>query len=106
MPAERSPTSKLPGAHGGAGSGLYDMLIIAVIVMFIAGLMVGRTSEYSGKKIGTRGIKPAACYLLVTPATVLIFTAATKALSTPVNSVITSGAHGFSEIRYAWCLRP
>lgn len=102
VPTERSPTSKLLGAPGGVSSGLYGMLIIAVIVMFIAGLMVGRTSEYPGKKIGTRWIKPAACYLLVTPAMVLIFTAATKALPTPANSVITSGAHGFSEILYAY----
>lgn len=54
------------------------------------------------KKIGTRGIKPSACHVLVTPAMVLICPAATRALSTPANSVITSGAHGFSEILYAY----
>jgi hypothetical protein len=83
VPTERGPTSKLPGAPGGVGSGLCGMLITAVIAVFIAGLMGGRTSEYPGKRIGTRGIKPAACYVLVTPAVVLVFTAATKALPTP-----------------------
>ncbi|MGH3326068.1 MAG: potassium-transporting ATPase subunit KdpA, partial [Streptomyces sp.] len=55
-------------APGGVGSGLYGMLILAVVAVFIAGLMVGRTPEYLGKKIGTREIKFAACYILVTPA--------------------------------------
>ena len=62
-------------APGGTGSGLYGMLIMAVIAVFIAGLMVGRTPEYLGKKIGTREIKLAACYILITPALVLVFTA-------------------------------
>lgn len=89
-------------APGGVGSGLYGMLIMAVIAVFIAGLMVGRTPEYLGKKIGTREIKLAACYILVTPALVLCFTAAAMALPTPVNSMTNSGAHGFSEILYAY----
>ncbi|MFD3496590.1 potassium-transporting ATPase subunit KdpA, partial [Streptomyces sp. NPDC058690] len=55
-------------APGGTGSGLYGMLIMAIIAVFIAGLMVGRTPEYLGKKIGTREIKLAACYILITPA--------------------------------------
>ena len=58
-------------APGGVGSGLYGMLVMAIIAVFIAGLMVGRTPEYLGKKIGTREIKLAACYILVTPALVL-----------------------------------
>lgn len=70
-------------APGGVGSGLYGMLIMAVIAVFIAGLMVGRTPEYLGKKIGVREIKFAACYILVTPALVLCFTAAAMALPTP-----------------------
>lgn len=78
------------------------MLIMAVIAVFIAGLMVGRTPEYLGKKIGTREIKLAACYILVTPALVLCFTAAAMALPTPVDSMTNSGAHGFSEILYAY----
>ncbi|MDV5149171.1 potassium-transporting ATPase subunit KdpA [Streptomyces sp. SBC-4] len=89
-------------APGGTGSGLYGMLIMAVIAVFIAGLMVGRTPEYLGKKIGTREIKFAACYILVTPALVLCFTALAMALETPSNSMTNSGAHGFSEILYAY----
>lgn len=89
-------------APGGTGSGLYGMLIMAIIAVFIAGLMVGRTPEYLGKKIGTREIKLAACYILVTPALVLGFTGASMALSTPKDSMLNSGAHGFSEILYAF----
>lgn len=97
-------------APGGVGSGLYGMLIMAVIAVFIAGLMVGRTPEYLGKKIGTREIKLAACYILITPALVLGFTALSMGLSTPPdsmlnvaeNSVHGSGAHGFSEVLYAF----
>ncbi|WP_338701471.1 potassium-transporting ATPase subunit KdpA [Streptomyces sp. Q6] len=89
-------------APGGTGSGLYGMLIMAVIAVFIAGLMVGRTPEYLGKKIGTREIKFAACYILITPALVLVFTAVSMALPTPPNSMLNSGAHGFSEILYAY----
>ncbi|MFJ8673515.1 potassium-transporting ATPase subunit KdpA [Streptomyces sp. NPDC093589] len=89
-------------APGGVGSGLYGMLIMAIIAVFIAGLMVGRTPEYLGKKIGTRQIKFAACYILITPALVLAFTAAAMALPTPGNSMTNSGAHGFSEILYAY----
>ncbi|MFF5505115.1 potassium-transporting ATPase subunit KdpA [Streptomyces roseolus] len=89
-------------APGGVGSGLYGMLIMAIIAVFIAGLMVGRTPEYLGKKIGTREIKFAACYILVTPALVLGFTAASFVLDTPSNSMTNSGAHGFSEILYAY----
>lgn len=89
-------------APGGVGSGLYGMLIMAVIAVFIAGLMVGRTPEYLGRKIGVREIKLAACYILVTPALVLCFTAAAMALPTPGHSMTNSGAHGFSEILYAY----
>ncbi|MET9727842.1 potassium-transporting ATPase subunit KdpA [Streptomyces zaomyceticus] len=89
-------------APGGVGSGLYGMLIMAIIAVFIAGLMVGRTPEYLGKKIGTREIKFAACYILITPALVLGFTAVAMALDTPSHSMTNSGAHGFSEILYAY----
>ncbi|MFD0071668.1 potassium-transporting ATPase subunit KdpA [Streptomyces sp. NPDC127166] len=89
-------------APGGVGSGLYGMLIMAIIAVFIAGLMVGRTPEYLGKKIGTREIKFAALYILVTPALVLCFTALAMALPTPAHSMTNSGAHGFSEILYAY----
>ncbi|MFI1800964.1 potassium-transporting ATPase subunit KdpA [Streptomyces sp. NPDC020379] len=97
-------------APGGVGSGLYGMLVMAIIAVFIAGLMVGRTPEYLGKKIGTREIKLAACYILITPTLVLGFTALSMALATPPhsmlnvagNSVDGSGAHGFSEVLYAF----
>ncbi|MEK0100185.1 potassium-transporting ATPase subunit KdpA [Streptomyces sp. A475] len=89
-------------APGGTGSGLYGMLIMAIIAVFIAGLMVGRTPEYLGKKIGTREIKFAACYILITPALVLVFTAISMALPTPPHSMLNPGAHGFSEILYAY----
>ncbi|MFF5763350.1 potassium-transporting ATPase subunit KdpA [Streptomyces tanashiensis] len=89
-------------APGGVGSGLYGMLIMAIIAVFIAGLMVGRTPEYLGKKIGTREIKFAALYILITPALVLCFTAASFVLDTPQHSMTNSGAHGFSEILYAY----
>ncbi|MGP2435960.1 potassium-transporting ATPase subunit KdpA [Streptomyces sp. JW3] len=89
-------------APGGVGSGLYGMLVMAVIAVFIAGLMVGRTPEYLGKKIGTREIKFAACYILITPALVLVLTACAMALPTPGDSMTNSGAHGFSEILYAY----
>ncbi|MFJ8543310.1 potassium-transporting ATPase subunit KdpA [Streptomyces sp. NPDC093586] len=89
-------------APGGVGSGLYGMLIMAIIAVFVAGLMVGRTPEYLGKKISTREIGFAACHILVTPALVLGFTAAAMALDTPADSMTNSGAHGFSEILYAY----
>ncbi|QKV92128.1 potassium-transporting ATPase subunit KdpA [Streptomyces sp. NA02950] len=97
-------------APGGVGSGLYGMLIMAIIAVFIAGLMVGRTPEYLGKKIGSREIKLAACYILITPTLVLGFTAVSMALATPPDSILNtagdsvhrSGAHGFSEVLYAF----
>ncbi|MEU1199597.1 potassium-transporting ATPase subunit KdpA [Streptomyces sp. NPDC005813] len=89
-------------APGGTGSGLYGMLIMAIIAVFIAGLMVGRTPEYLGKKIGSREIKLAAVYILITPALVLVFSAASMALPTPPHSMLNSGAHGFSEVLYAF----
>ncbi|MGW5280274.1 potassium-transporting ATPase subunit KdpA [Streptomyces collinus] len=89
-------------APGGTGSGLYGILIMAVIAVFIAGLMVGRTPEYLGKKIGGREMKLAACYILITPALALVFTAASMALPTPPHSMLNSGAHGFSEVLYAF----
>ncbi|MGW0604691.1 potassium-transporting ATPase subunit KdpA [Streptomyces sp. NPDC002640] len=89
-------------APGGVGSGLYGMLVMAVVAVFLAGLMVGRTPEYLGKKIGSREIKLAALYILVTPTLVLVFTAVSMALPTPANSMLNSGAHGFSEVLYAF----
>ncbi|NYV74415.1 potassium-transporting ATPase subunit KdpA [Streptomyces sp. UH6] len=89
-------------APGGVGSGLYGMLVMAVIAVFLAGLMVGRTPEYLRKKIGAREMKLAACYILVTPALALVLTAASLALPTPPHSMLNPGAHGFSEVLYAF----
>ncbi|WP_369193010.1 potassium-transporting ATPase subunit KdpA [Streptomyces djakartensis] len=89
-------------APGGTGSGLYGMLVLAVVAVFVAGLMVGRTPEYLGRKIGAREMKLAACYILITPALVLVFTAASLALPTPAHSMLNPGAHGFSEVLYAF----
>ncbi|PKV87876.1 potassium-transporting ATPase subunit KdpA [Streptomyces sp. TLI_146] len=89
-------------APGGTGSGLYGMLVMAIIAVFLAGLMVGRTPEYLGKKIGTREIKFAACYILITPALVLVFTAIAMSLDSTGASMTNSGAHGFSEVLYAY----
>jgi K+-transporting ATPase ATPase A chain len=89
-------------APGGVGSGLYGMLVMAVIAVFIAGLMVGRTPEYLGKKIGTREIKLAACSILITPALVLIGTAVAMALPNGKEAMTNIGPHGFSEVLYAY----
>jgi K+-transporting ATPase ATPase A chain len=88
-------------APGGTGSGLYGMLVLAVITVFVAGLMVGRTPEYLGKKIGAREIKLASLYLLTTPALVLVGTAVAMAFPGPRASMLNSGAHGLSEVLYA-----
>ncbi|MFY1692499.1 potassium-transporting ATPase subunit KdpA [Plantactinospora sp. WMMB782] len=88
-------------APGGVGAGLYGMLVLAVITVFVAGLMVGRTPEYVGKKIGAREIKFASLYFLVTPMLVLIGTAA--AFATGNNSTaLNVGPHGLSEVLYAF----
>ncbi|MFJ6704815.1 MULTISPECIES: potassium-transporting ATPase subunit KdpA [unclassified Streptomyces] len=89
-------------APGGTGSGLYGILVMAIIAVFIAGLMVGRTPEYLGKKIGSREIKLSAIYILITPALVLVFAAVSMALPTPPHSMLNPGAHGFSEVLYAF----
>ena len=87
---------------GGTGSGLYGMLVLAVITVFIAGLMVGRTPEYLGKKIGAREIKLASLYYLVTPALVLVGTGIAMAYPGPRASMLNPGAHGLSEVLYAF----
>jgi K+-transporting ATPase ATPase A chain len=89
-------------APGGTGSGLYGILILAVITVFIAGLMVGRTPEYLGKKIGAREVKFASLYILTTPALVLIGTASAMALASARASMLNTGAHGLSEVLYAF----
>ncbi|MFF4237967.1 potassium-transporting ATPase subunit KdpA [Actinomadura geliboluensis] len=89
-------------APGGVGSGLYGMLILAVVTVFVAGLMVGRTPEYLGKKIGRREITFAALYFLTTPALVLAGTAVAIALPEGRAGMLNGGPHGFSEVLYAF----
>lgn len=89
-------------APGGVGSGLYGILILAVITVFVAGLMVGRTPEYLGKKISSREIKLAASYFLVTPVVVLCGTAIAIALPGPRSAMANTGPHGLSEVLYAF----
>ncbi|MFD6156800.1 potassium-transporting ATPase subunit KdpA [Nocardia sp. NPDC060256] len=89
-------------APGGTGSGLYGMLILAVITVFVAGLMVGRTPEYLGKKITPREIKLAASYFLVSPLIVLIGTAIAMAMPGQRAGMANSGPHGLSEVLYAF----
>ncbi len=87
---------------GGAGSGLYGMIMFAIVAVFIAGLMVGRTPEYLGKKVESFEMKMAALTLLIPPAVVLVGTAIASVLPAGTSSVGNPGAHGFSEILYAF----
>jgi K+-transporting ATPase ATPase A chain len=94
-------------APGGTGSGLYGLLVIAIVTVFIAGLLVGRTPEYLGKKIGAREIKLASLYILVTPTVALVGTALSFALpgvrdDVQTTSIWNPGLHGFSEVLYAF----
>jgi len=98
--------------YGGVGSGLYGMLMFAIVAVFIAGLMVGRTPEYLGKKIEAYEMKMASLIILIPPLVVLVGTAFAVAgpglgftdptsgeLKSPLNN---PGAHGFSEVLYAF----
>jgi K+-transporting ATPase ATPase A chain len=89
-------------APGGVGSGLYGMLILAVVTVFVAGLMVGRTPEYLGKKIGARQIKFASLYLLTTPALVLVGTGIAMGSARARAAMANPGPHGLSEVLYAF----
>jgi K+-transporting ATPase ATPase A chain len=89
-------------APGGTGSGLYGILVLAVITVFVAGLMIGRTPEYLGKKIGAREIKLASLYILTTPLVVLVGTGVAMALPGERAGMLNSGAHGLSEVLYAF----
>lgn len=88
--------------YGGVGSGLYGMLVFAIIAVFVAGLMVGRTPEYLGKKIEAYEMKMAALVILIPPALVLIGTAVAVMTPAALASLANPGAHGFSEILYAY----
>ena len=88
---------------GGVGSGLYGILIYVVLSVFIAGLMVGRTPEYLGKKIESYDVKMAMLYVLIFPTVILIFTAITVLMPNwGLTSLNNSGPHGFSEVLYAY----
>lgn len=94
-------------APGGTGSGLYGMLVLAVLAVFVGGLLIGRTPEYLGKRIGPREIKLASLYILVTPALVLLGTALSFAIpgireNVEDVSILNPGPHGLSEVLYAF----
>ncbi|HMH59453.1 MAG TPA: potassium-transporting ATPase subunit KdpA, partial [Galbitalea sp.] len=94
-------------APGGVGSGLYGILAVAIVAVFVAGLMVGRTPEYLGKKLGGREIKMASIYILITPTIVLLGTALSFAIpaveaSVTGTSMANPGLHGYSEVLYAF----
>jgi K+-transporting ATPase ATPase A chain len=87
---------------GGAGSGLYGMLVFVIVAVFIAGLMVGRTPEYLGKKIESYEIKMASLIVLIMPLVVLLLTAVAVVTQPGLQGIANPGAHGFSEILYAY----
>jgi potassium-transporting ATPase potassium-binding subunit len=87
---------------GGVGSGLYGMLIFAIVAVFVAGLMVGRTPEYLGKKIEAKDMKMASLCILFPAASILLFTAIAVAVDAGKKGVANPGPHGFSEILYAF----
>src|SRR5438552_2849165 len=87
---------------GGVGSGLYGMLMFVIIAVFIAGLMVGRTPEYLGKKIERKEIMMAALALLILPASILGFSAVASVVAQGTSSILNPGPHGLSEILYIY----
>jgi len=87
---------------GGVGSGLYGLLVFAILAVFVAGLMVGRTPEFLGKKIEAREMKFAMLALLILPLTILGFTAISAVAEFGTSSILTPGPHGLSEILYAY----
>ncbi|WP_027998920.1 potassium-transporting ATPase subunit KdpA [Sinorhizobium arboris] len=87
---------------GGVGSGLYGMIVFAILAVFVAGLMVGRTPELLGKKIEAREMKYAMLAVLILPLSILGFTAASAVMPSAVASIGTAGPHGLSEILYAY----
>lgn len=94
-------------APGGVGAGLYGILMLAVITVFISGLLVGRTPEYLGKRLGPREMKLASIYILITPALALAGTGLSFAIpairaDVEKNSMLNTGAHGFGEVLYAF----
>ncbi|HEY5870204.1 MAG TPA: potassium-transporting ATPase subunit KdpA [Candidatus Tectomicrobia bacterium] len=88
--------------YGGVGSGLYGMLVFAIIAVFVAGLMVGRTPEYLGKKIEAYEMKMASLVILIPPIVVLVCTALAVVTEAGKATIYNPGAHGFSEVLYAF----
>jgi potassium-transporting ATPase potassium-binding subunit len=88
--------------YGGVGSGLYGMLMFAIVAVFVAGLMVGRTPEYLGKKIEAYEMKMSSLVILITPALVLIGTSVAVVSSAGTAGILNPGIHGFSEVLYAF----
>ena len=87
---------------GGVGAGLYGMLLFVILTVFVAGLMVGRTPEYVGKKIEAREVKMAMLAILILPLMILGWTAVAVVYPTSVASMANAGPHGFSEVLYAF----
>jgi K+-transporting ATPase ATPase A chain len=87
---------------GGVGSGLYGIVVLAILSVFIAGLMVGRTPEYLGKKIEPREMKLVSLYILLVPALVLILTGVALSIPSARASILNAGPHGLSEVLYAF----
>jgi K+-transporting ATPase ATPase A chain len=87
---------------GGVGSGLYGMLLFAIVALFVAGLMVGRTPQYLGKKLEAREVKMTVLAILILPLSILGFTALATVLPAGLAGLANSGPHGFSEILYAY----
>jgi len=87
---------------GGVGSGLYGMLLFVIIAMFVAGLMVGRTPEYLGKKLEAKEVKMAMLAILILPLSILGWTALAVVLKPGLNALANAGPHGFSEALYAY----
>jgi len=87
---------------GGTGSGLYGMLVFALLSVFIAGLMVGRTPEYLGKKIQAQEMKLVVLYILFVPLVILVFSGIAIIMQTALNSLLNPGPHGLSEMVYAY----
>ena len=87
---------------GGVGSGLYGMLLFVIVAMFVAGLMVGRTPEYLGKKLEAKEVKMAMLAILILPLSILGFTALAAVLPVGLAALNNAGPHGFSEILYAF----
>jgi K+-transporting ATPase ATPase A chain len=89
-------------APGGIGAGMYGLLVLAIVTVFVAGLMVGRTPEYLGKKIRPTEMKYAALYFLTLPVAILTAAGLSIAMKTPQASILNPGPHGLTEIMYAF----